>query len=41
MLNFDFLGKGLGIDSPQHFLYEFSGKMCLMLYAINLPNFVV
>ena len=40
MLNFDFLDKDLGIVSPAHFVYEFSTKMFLMLYSINLPNFI-
>ena len=41
MLNFDFLGKGLGIVSPAHFVYDFSTKMFLMLYFINRPNFIL
>ena len=41
MLKFVFLGKGLGIISPAHFVYDFSTKMLLMLYAINWSNFVV
>ena len=40
MLNFEFLDKGLGIVSPAHFVYDFSTKMFLMLYSINLPNFI-
>ena len=40
MLNFYFLGKGLGIVSPAHFVYDFSRKVFLMLYSINWPNFV-
>ena len=35
MLNFDFLGKGLGIVSPPHFVHNFSRKMFLMLYCIK------
>ena len=35
MLNFDFSVKGLKIVSPPHFVYDFSRKMCLMLYSIN------
>ena len=35
MLNFDYLEKGLGIDSTPHFVYDFSSKMFLMLYSIN------
>ena len=41
MLNFGFVDKGLGIISPAHFVYDFSTKMLLMLYAINWSNFVV
>ena len=40
MLDFDFLDKGLGLVSPAHSVYDFSTKMCLMLYSINWPNFV-
>ena len=40
MLNFDFLDNGLGIVSPAHFVYDCSKKMFLMLYFINLPNFI-
>ena len=40
MLNFDFLDKGLGILSPVHFVYDFLTKVFLMLYFINLPNFI-
>ena len=40
MLNFDFLNKSLGIDSPPHFVYDFPTKMFLMLYSINWPNFI-
>ena len=35
MPKFDFLYKGLGIVSSEHFVYDFSEKMFLMLYAIN------
>ena len=35
ILNFDFLKKGLGIVSPQHFVYDFSTKVFPMLYSIN------
>ena len=42
MVNFDFLEKGLGIVSLPHFVYNFSRKMFLMLYAltdqISLPD---
>ena len=41
MLNLDFLEKGLGIVSPPHFVYDFSGKMFLMLYSIKRSNFIV
>ena len=40
-LNFDFSEKGQGIVSPPRFAYDFSTKMRLMLYSINLPNFIV
>ena len=35
MLNVDFLGKGLIIVSPPHIVYDFSGKMILMLCSIK------
>ena len=35
MFNIDFLGKGLGIVSPPHFVYDFSKKMFLMLYLLS------
>ena len=41
MLNFDFLEKDLGIVFQQHYLFDFSRKMCLMLHSINLPNVIV
>ena len=41
MLNICFSEKGLGLVSPPHFVYDFSGKMFLMLHSINLPNFIV
>ena len=49
MLSFEFLKKGLGIVSPQHFVNYFSRKMFLMLYSINwlitdvrrIPNCVI
>ena len=34
MLNFGCLDKGLGIISPEHFVYDFLTKMFLMLYYI-------
>ena len=40
MLNFNFLGKGLGIVSPAYFAYDFSTKMFHMLYSVNCPNFI-
>ena len=40
MFNFDILDKGLGIVSPAHFVYDFSTKIFLMLYSINLPTFI-
>ena len=30
MLNFDFLDKGLGINSPAHFVYDFSSCYILL-----------
>ena len=41
MFNFGFLGKGLGIISPPHFVYDFSTKTYLMLYSFNWPNLIV
>ena len=41
MLNFYFLEKGLRIVSLPHFVYDFSGKMFLVLYSINLSKFIV
>ena len=41
MLNCDFLEMGLQIVSPLHFAYDFSIKIFLMLYSINLPNSIV
>ena len=40
MLKFDFLGKGLGIVSSPHFLYDFS-RMILILHSINWWNVIV
>ena len=40
-LNFVFLEIDLGIVFPPHFVYDFSRKICLMLYSINRPNFIV
>ena len=39
--DFGFLLKGLTLDSPMHFVYDFSRKMFVMLYSINWSNFVV
>ena len=41
MLNFNFLEKSLGPVSLPLFVYDFSGKMFLMLHSINSPNFIV
>ena len=41
MLNFDFLENDLGMVSPPHFVYDFWGKIFLMLHSINWPNFTV
>ena len=35
MHNFEFLEKGLEVDSQPHFVYDFSGKVFLSLYSIN------
>ena len=35
ILDFYFLGKGLGIAFPPRFVHDFSTKMFLMLYSIN------
>ena len=35
MLNFDFLEKGLVIVSPQHFVYDFTRKIFVVLNSIN------
>ena len=40
MLNFDLLGKGLGIVSPPHFVYDLSRKIIFMLYFIYWPAFL-
>ena len=39
MVNFDFLGEGLGIVSSTHFVYGFSKKMFLTLDSINWTKF--
>ena len=41
MLNFSFPEKILELDSPSHFVDDFSRKMVFMLYSINWPNFIV
>ena len=41
MLNFDFLEKGLGINSPPHLVFDFSRKMFLILSSVDWPNFNV
>ena len=41
MPNFNFPGKGLGLVSPSHFVYNFSRKMFLMLHSTNWANFIV
>ena len=38
--HFYFLGKGLGIVSAPHFVCDFSRNMFLMLYSLNIPNFI-
>ena len=35
MPNFGFSGKDLGIDSPPHFVYDFSSEIFLMLDSTN------
>ena len=40
MLNNDFLEKNLIIVSPPHFVFDFSRKMCHILYSIDWPNFI-
>ena len=35
MINFNFSEKGLGLVSQPHFVYNFSGKMFLMLHCIS------
>ena len=41
MLNFNFIEKVQRAVFPPHFVYDFSRKKVLMLYAINWPNFIV
>ena len=40
-LSFYYLKKNLGIVSPLRFLYDCSRKFLLLLYFINLSNFIV
>ena len=40
MLKFEFLEKSLEIVPAPHFVYDFLGKIFLMLYYINWPNFI-
>ena len=40
MLKFDFLEKGLGLDSLPYVVCDFSRKIFLMLYYTNSPNFI-
>ena len=35
MLNFNFPEKGLGLDSPPHFVDDFSGKMVLLIFLLT------
>ena len=39
MLDFDFFKKGVGIVFPPHIVYDFSRKIFLKLYSINLQSF--
>ena len=41
MLNFNFSGRGLGLVSSPHFVYDFLREMFLKLHSINRPNFIV
>ena len=41
MLKFDFSEKGPEILYSPHFVYDFTRKMLLVLYSINLPCFIV
>ena len=40
MLNFDFLGKGLGIVSPPHFKYDFSRKLFIFYYLSKFHGLI-
>ena len=35
MLNFNFLGKGIGPVSASHFANDFSGKMIFILHSMK------
>ena len=37
---FWFVRKSPGMISPQHFVYDFSTKVLLMLYSIDWPNLI-
>ena len=41
MIKFDFSKKGQELVSSQHFVYDFSRKLFLMLYSINWANLIV
>ena len=41
MFKLNFSEKNLRLVSPLHFVYDFWGKVFLMLYSINWPNFLV
>ena len=40
ILNFNFLEKGLGLDSPPNFVFGFSREMFIMLDSFNCPKFI-
>ena len=40
MLKFDVLENGMGLVSSLNFAYDFSRKMFLKLYSINLSGFI-
>ena len=41
MLNFNFSEKRLGLVSSPHIVYDFSGKMFLMLHSVNWLDFII
>ena len=41
MLTYSFSGKGLGLVSPTHFVYDISGKTFFMLHSINRQNLIL